>query len=217
MLGRHLVACDKQLAKSEIEKAAKSHNSRLGFPQCCALFVMRDGFIISGSQFFERPIEFLFEALDRMYDGNKYGYLAMVIMMFQKDGILFGEKLANPDDDTQFRDKMLDLAFICQIPQSDHIFRFTLEGLQTQVGTFVNYYGDRDCFTFSHESIMEAMMASFGERHPQEVLEGNFNELQNCETKCHFTNSPKAYFCNRQKLVHRKVCLDYQVHKRCQF
>ena len=172
MLGRHLVASDKSLAKSEIEKAAKAHNSRLGFPQCCALFLMRDGFLISGSQFFERPIEFLFEALDRMYDGNKYAYLAMVIMMFQKDGILYTEKLAHPDDDTAFRDKMLDLAFLCQLPESDHIFKFTLDALQIQVGTFTNYYEDKDCFTFSHESIMEALMASFGERHPQEVLEG---------------------------------------------
>ena len=172
MLGRHLVACDKTMAKSEIEKSAKVHSSRLGFPQCCALFVMRDGFLISGSQFFERPIEFLFEALDRMYDGNKYGYLAMVTMMFQKDGIMSAEKIGNPDSDTQFRDKMLDLAFLCQLPESDHLFKFTMDALKMQVGTFVNFYEDKNCFTFSHESIMEALMASFGERHPQEVLEG---------------------------------------------
>lgn len=40
----------------------------------------------------------LFEAVDRMYDGDKYGYLALVLMMFQKEAILFARKLKVSED-----------------------------------------------------------------------------------------------------------------------
>ncbi len=66
----------------------------------------------------------------------------------------------------------IDLAFLCQIPISDYLQTYTLQALATQVQSFVTFYEVRACYTFAHESIMEAMMTSFGERHPQEVLEG---------------------------------------------
>lgn len=56
ILGKHLSADDKVLSKSEIDKSAKVHHSKLGYPQCCAIFVSKDAFMIIGSQFFERPI-----------------------------------------------------------------------------------------------------------------------------------------------------------------
>lgn len=171
MLAKHLVAADKNVPKSEIDKGAKAHNSKLGFPQCCALFVSRDAFMIIGSQFFERPIELLFEQLDKLYDGDKYGYLGLVVLMFQKDAILFKKRLEEFKDEA-FRTKFLDLAFLCKVPISDHISKFTLEALDSQLKPFVSYYKEKQCYTFVHESIMEAVMASFGERHPQEVLEG---------------------------------------------
>ncbi|XP_053385799.1 uncharacterized protein LOC123539212 [Mercenaria mercenaria] len=170
ILGRHLLAEDQMVAKSEVDKAAKVHNSKLGFPQCCALFVKKESFLIIGSQFFERPIELLFEQLDRMYDGDKYGYLALVVLMFQKDGILFVKQLEEFTEGA-FKTKVLDLAFLCRVPVSDHLNKFTLNALENQVRPYVNFYKDRKCYTFSHESITEAVMASFGERHPQEVLE----------------------------------------------
>ncbi|WAR10173.1 EHMT2-like protein [Mya arenaria] len=171
MLGRHIVDTDVIVTKTEIDKAARVHSSRLGFPQCCALFVSREQFMLNGSQFFERPIEILFEALDQMYNGDKYGYLALVLLMFQKDAILFVDKLKEFTD-VKFRVRVLDLAFLCKIPLNDRINTFIIQALQNQLSSFVDYYADRNCYTFAHESIMESITASFGERHPQEVLEG---------------------------------------------
>ncbi|XP_052234805.1 uncharacterized protein LOC127847147 [Dreissena polymorpha] len=171
MLGKHLLDEEMAVSKTEIEKGAKAHNSKLGFPECCALFVSRESFMNIGSQFFERPIELLFETLDRMYDGDKYGYLALVLLMLQKDGILFVNKLEGSSDE-KFQNKVADLAFLCKVPNTDHLNKFILDALKNTVKCFVDYYSDRKCYTFAHESIMESIMASFGERHPQEVLEG---------------------------------------------
>ncbi|KAL4217513.1 hypothetical protein ACF0H5_023962 [Mactra antiquata] len=171
MLARHVSASEKDLSKNEIDKASKSHNSKLGFPQCCALCVSKDPFLLIGSQFFERPIEVLFEHIDRMYDGDKYSYLGLVLLMFQKDGVLFKKNLKDFKEGP-FKTRFMDIAFLCHVPNSDHLGKFTLQALEKHIDSYVNYYKDRQCYTFSHESVNEAVMASFGERHPQEVLEG---------------------------------------------
>ncbi|KAL3853875.1 hypothetical protein ACJMK2_013174 [Sinanodonta woodiana] len=172
MLSRHLLSAGRTMTKSDIDKSSKVHQSKLGYPQCCALLAAKETILMMGSQFFEKPIESLRYTLGAMYDLDKMNFFAMVVMMFEKDGILFAKKFQPDVPSKEFKDKVLDLAVLCQISATETVFADVLNALPLLAGIFVNYYEDRDCYTFSHESIMEAMMACFGEKHPEQILEG---------------------------------------------
>ena len=66
---------------------------------------------------------------------------------------------------------MIDMAGVCDVPVSANLAALCLMSLASTLKPYVYYYESIGCYTFVHESILEIMMSTFVERHPQHVLE----------------------------------------------
>jgi hypothetical protein len=98
-----------------------------------------------------------------------YLWLSMVDILLQGNNsqCLFLKEFVNSD----FKKQVIDMAGVCDIPISANLPALCLMSLENTLKPYVYYYDDIGCYTFVHESVLEIMMSTFVERHPQHVLE----------------------------------------------
>ncbi|WAR10205.1 FEM1C-like protein [Mya arenaria] len=168
MLSYHILV-DSQV-RAEIYRNAHLHTGSLGFPQCCALYVSQRRLHDMWAHFFEHPIDVLEGDLETLHRSDIHAYFALVVMMFQPGARLYAKKLRDLQDET-FLQQLQSLAEVCKVPITEKLPEQLLTSLSGQLTPYVYWEKNIDCYTFSHESVMELMMSSFVKRHPQHVLE----------------------------------------------
>ena len=165
ILKQHLQLAGRAMSNGMIDHCLSAFNSPIGLPQCSYLFSSENKLFEKGVAFFEQPYAFLCENLDLMGKVAKSQYCFLSLILFSEYG-LKRDDLMDLDGHNVFS-QILKLTGI----SGQEIASSYLEIYTALEGVYVKYDEVEDLYTFSHDTIKEAICLSFGSRHPSLVID----------------------------------------------
>ncbi|CAC5383298.1 unnamed protein product [Mytilus coruscus] len=135
-------------------------NTKIMFPFLCQLFAVNVEYQMFGSNFFERPFEYILEEMSKLQKTNTAQYVSLVLCLVNN------KQLSNENMPSKHVKKRIYNSCGLDRGTAD---RKILDALSNIEGTFVMKIGPN--YSFIHESIYEAIGYHFGQEFPEQILE----------------------------------------------